>query len=282
MAILSIQSAVAVGYVGNAAAVPALQSLGYDVWRVDTVMFSNHPGHGRFAGDIHPARKVIDLIEGIGAHGKMGDCEAVLSGYLGEAETASAVELAVNALRCTNPKGLYVLDPVIGDHGRIFVRDGVLDAIRDRLLPLANIVLPNPSELGWLTGTTIKDTPDALDAARLLLDSGPDLVVVTGVEEGGEMAVYAVTDQAIWRAATCRRDRHFNGTGDLFAALFTGWITRSGDPGLALAATVACLDRVIGETTRRGTEELALIPVLADLARTGEHAPAAQHLQVDL
>jgi pyridoxine kinase len=276
MAILSIQSAVAYGHVGNAVAVPALQALGLEVWRVDTVGFSNHPGHGRFTGGVRPATEIAHLIEGIDTLGVMGECEAVLSGYLGEAATADAVAGAVEAARRARPDARYVLDPVIGDDGRVFVRDGVPEAIRDRLLPLADIVLPNPSELGWLAGVTVGGMSDSIDAARLLLDRGPCLVVITGVEEADEMAAYAVSRDAVWRAAATQRERRFNGTGDLFAALFTGWVTRTGDPDHALAASVAGLDLVTGETERRGTEELALIPVLAEIARTGEHASATR------
>ena len=131
MAILSIQSAVAYGHVGNAVAVPALQALGLEVWRVDTVGFSNHPGHGRFTGGVRPATEIAHLIEGIDTLGVMGECEAVLSGYLGEAATADAVAGAVEAARRARPDARYVLDPVIGDDGRVFVRDGVPEAIRD-------------------------------------------------------------------------------------------------------------------------------------------------------
>lgn len=276
MAVLSIQSAVAYGHVGNAVAIPALQTLGHEAWRVDTVAFSNHPGHGRFTGEVRSAGDVAEILRGIEALGVLTTCDAVLSGYLGEPGTAAAVADAVTATRRANPNMVYALDPVIGDDGRVFTRDGVLEAITDRLLPLANIVLPNPSELGWLAGTKIAGLPMALDTARRLLDRGPGVVVITGVEEAEEIAAYAVTRDAVWRSAAARRDRRFNGTGDLFAALFTGWFIRSRDPAHALAATVAGLHLVTGETERRGTEELAVIPVLADLTRTGEVEPAVK------
>ena len=274
MAILSIQSAVAYGHVGNAVAIPALQALGHEAWRVDTVAFSNHPGHGRFTGELRPAGEVAKILQGIEALGVLGTCEAVLSGYLGEPETAAAVAATVTATRRANPSMAYFLDPVIGDDGRVFVRDGVLEAIRDQLLPLADIVLPNPSELGWLSGMAIDGLPSALDAARAVLGRGPRVVVITGMAEAEEMAAYAVTENAVWRSAAPRRARRFNGTGDLFTGLFTGWFTRSGDTARALAATVAGLDLVTGETERVGSEELAIIPVLAALAGTGEIEPA--------
>jgi pyridoxine kinase len=274
MAVLSIQSAVAYGHVGNAVAIPALQALGHEAWRVDTVAFSNHPGHGRLTGDVRPAAEVADILRGIEALGVLATCDAVLSGYLGEPGTAGAVAEAVAAARRANPDMVYILDPVIGDDGRVFTRDGVREAIAGQLLPLADIVLPNPSELGWLAGTKIDGLKTAHDAARRLLDRGPSVVVITGIEEGAEMAAYAVTRDSVWRSAARRRDRRFNGTGDLFAALFTGWFIRSRDPARAVAATVAGLDLVTGETERRGTEELALIPVLAGLTRVGEIEPA--------
>jgi pyridoxine kinase len=269
MPILSIQSAVAHGHVGNAVAVPALQALGHEVWRVDTVAFSNHPGRGPFAGDVRPAGEIADILRGIEALGVMPECDAILSGYLGEPETGTAIAAHIGASKHANSDMLYVLDPVIGDDGRVFVRDGVLEVIRDRLLPLSDIVLPNPSELSWLTGAEIHDLPATLGAAQALLSLGPRIVVVTGVEEGQEIASYAVTGSGVWRSAAKRRERRFNGTGDLFAALFTGWYTRSSDPADALAATVDGLDLVTGETERRGSEELAIIPALPKLARAG-------------
>ena len=254
MAILSIQSAVAYGYVGNAVAVPALQALGEEVWRVDTVGFSNHPGHGQLSGNSRPANEISEILGGIEALGVMRDCAAVLSGYLGEAATASVVAKAVAAVRRANPEVLYLLDPVIGDDGLVFVREGVLDAIRDQLLPLSHVVLPNLSELGWLVGGSIGPLSDALAGARTLLKRGPRVVVITGVEEKAEIAAYGVSADGVWRAAAPRRDRRFNGTGDLFAALFTRWFLRSRDLASALAATVAGLDLVTGETERRGTK----------------------------
>jgi pyridoxine kinase len=274
MAILSIQSAVAYGHVGNAVAVPALQTLGHEVWRVDTVAFSNHPGHGRFAGEVRSAAEIGAILSGLETLGVFGECEAVLSGYLGEPGTATPVAETVQAVRRANPRSLYVLDPVIGDDGRVFVRDGVPEAIRDQLMPRADIVLPNLSELAWLTGLPTDDFAQRLTAARAILARGPSLVVITGVAEADEMASYAISGESVWRAAAIRRESRFNGTGDLFAALFAGWFLRSRDPARALAVSVAGLDLITGETERRSVPELALIPVLEKLARTGECEPA--------
>jgi pyridoxine kinase len=268
---LSIQSAVTYGLVGNAAAQPALQRLGCDVWRIDTVAFSNHPGHGGFRGRIVPAREVAALIAGLDDLGVFGRVDAVLSGYLGTAETADPVATAVDRVRHANRQAIYMLDPVIGDDGRSFVRPGVAEAIRDRLLPQADIATPNPYELGWLTGATVEDEAGALAAARALRprlrQDGMSTVVVTGVPQGRERLVtLAVGRDGVWRASVPRIARSVNGTGDLFAALLLGWLLRDGSIGLALARALAGLAAVMQATLAADADELRLIDALDRIA----------------
>ena len=279
MAILSIQSAVAYGHVGNAVAVPALQALGHEVWRVDTVTFSNHPGYGRHTGAVHSSDAIAEIIAGLDGIGVMGNCDAVLSGYLGHVDTHGPVVDVVTDVKQANPDAIYILDPVIGDDGKIFVGPGIRRAIQRSMVPVADFVLPNLSELGWLTDTEITDKAGMLAAARMLLDRGPSAVVITGVQEADEIAVYGVAGDhhgggGLWRAASARRERRFNGTGDLFAALFTGWFLETRDLAATLAATVAGLDLVTAETERRGTDELAIVPVLRRLKEAGTAAAA--------
>ncbi len=269
MTVLSIQSAVALGYVGNAAAVPALQSLGQDVWRIDTVRFSNHPGYGRFAGRATEPEEIAGLIEDLGRIWTPGWRDAVLSGYLGQAATAAVIADAVRSFRQICQEMLYVLDPVIGDHGRIFVEAEIPRAIRESLLPLADIVIPNVSELGWLTDTGIHDRKSLFAAARALLDRGPSLVIVTGVREVAEIAVYGITALGAWRVASRYRNRPFNGTGDLFAALFTGHYLPQRDLSASLAGATAGLDVVTRLTEQHETRELALVAALPQLPADG-------------
>jgi pyridoxine kinase len=284
MAILSIQSAVAYGHVGNAVAVPALQALGHEVWRVDTVTFSNHPGYGRHTGAVHSSDAVAEIIGGLDGIGVMANCDAVLSGYLGHVDTHGPVVDAVTGVKQANPDAIYVLDPVLGDDGKIFVGPGIRHAIQHSMVPVADFVLPNLSELGWLTDTEFTDQAGMLAAARLLLERGPSAVVITGVQEADEIAVYGVAGDrhggggGLWRAASARRARRFNGTGDLFAALFTGWYLETRDLAATLAATVAGLDLVTGETERRGTDELAIVPVLRRLKEAGMAAVPAEKI----
>src|ERR1700722_9823367 len=152
MNVLSIQSTVASGHVGNAAAVFPLQCLGHEVWPIDTVRFSNHPGHGRFRGTVTPPDEVAALLQGMEELGLFARADAVLSGYLGDPGTAAVVAGAVEAVKRANPAALYLCDPVMGDGGQLFVDPAIPDLMRDRLIPLADIVTPNGFELGLLTG----------------------------------------------------------------------------------------------------------------------------------
>lgn len=269
--VLSIQSAVTYGMVGNAVAQPALQRLGCDVWRIDTVAFSNHPGHGAFAGRIVPAQEIATLIDGLDALGVLGRVDVVISGYLGSAETAEAVANAVARVRRANPAALYVLDPVIGDGGRSFVKPGVATAIGDRLLPLADLVTPNPFELGWLAAAEVADETGALAAARALRPrlrpDGLATVVATGVPHGHDrLTTLALTADGTLRTSQPRVARSVNGTGDLFTALLTGWLLRDGSIGMALARTIAGLVAVMQATLAADADELRLIDALDRVA----------------
>ncbi|MBM3573609.1 MAG: pyridoxal kinase [Alphaproteobacteria bacterium] len=269
--VLSIQSAVAYGHVGNAAAQPALQRLGCEVWRIDTVAFSNHPGHGGFKGRVAPATEVAELVAGLDGLGVLGRIDAVLSGYLGAAETGPAVAAAVDRVGRLRPAALYLLDPVIGEHGRVFVRPGVAEAIRDELVGRADIVTPNPFELGWLTGAKIADEAAAHMAARTLQKrlraEGPALVIVTGIPQGrGHLVTLAVGRDDTWRASTPYLARSFNGTGDLLAALILGWLLRDRSIDLALGRALAGLQAVLQATHAADADELRLVDTLDRLA----------------
>src|SRR5580698_5161116 len=160
--LLSVQSRVAYGHVGNAAAVFPLQCLGIEAWALDTVAFSNHTGHGRWRGDVVAAETVAALFEGIADLGVLPSIDAVLSGYIGTAETGAVLLDIVARVKQANPRALFCCDPVIGDTdtGR-YVRDGVAEFFRDRALALADIATPNRFELEFLTGGAIATLGDA-------------------------------------------------------------------------------------------------------------------------
>ena len=165
MNILSIQSHVAYGHVGNAAATFPLQRIGVEVWPIHTVQFSNHTGYGAWTGRVFEAAMITELVRGIAERGVLGRCDGVLSGYMGSAETGAAILDAVAQVKAANPRARYCCDPVIGDIGRgIYVRPGIPEFMREHALPMADIVTPNQFELEHLVGRTGASARDALAA----------------------------------------------------------------------------------------------------------------------
>ena len=266
MNVLSIQSGVVYGRVGNRAAVPVLERLVHDVWPVDTVAFSKHPAHGTFRGRVVPAAEIAALVEGLAARGVFGRCDAVLSGYLGDPATAAVVADAVARARSAHGSALYCCDPVIGEVGRgVYVRPGIPEAFRDRLVPLADVVTPNPFELELLTGLPPATLETAHAAARAFFDRGgrgPGLVVATGLrlpEAPGKLVVLAVTSGDAWCVRHPRRSVRVWGTGDAFAALFLGAYLGPRDARAALEHAVAALDDILALAEAGDADELPLV-----------------------
>ena len=263
MAILSINSSVTYGYVGNTAATPMLQRMGFEVWRLDTVSFSNHPAHGVFTGLVREPEELASLVDGLDELGVLTECEAVISGYLGAAGTGTVVADAVRRVKAANPSAVYLCDPVIGDHGRVYVRDGVPETIRDDLLPLADIATPNAFELAWLCGTNDEEEKAAhAISARFGLS-----VVATGLGTN-EFVECVVTERSSVdaRFASRRVDAPYSGTGDLFAALLLGWRLRTSSLSQATERAMAGVSTAIEATAARpdGAErrDLALTDML--------------------
>lgn len=219
MNVLSIQSEVVYGHVGNAAARFALQRLGFEVWGVPTVLLSSHPGHPGFAGEATPLPLLTKLVDALEAQGRFGEAHGVLSGYLGSPEQAALVADVVRRAKRANPKLIYCLDPAFGDDGRIYARPGVAEAMGEILLPLADIVTPNAFELSVLAGTAVTD-PDSAAAAIARL--GRPLVVAKSIPFEGRLGAMTLLNGATWVAATPIVADAPRGPGDLFAALFFG------------------------------------------------------------
>jgi len=262
MPILSIQSRVTSGHVGNAAATPVLQRLGHTVWPIDTAVFSNHPAHAAFRGGVRPAAEIAALVEGLDARGLLAGCGAVLSGYLGTAAAGPVVLDAVRRVRDANPKALWCCDPVIGDDGEIYVGDGIADLFRDRAVPAADIVTPNAFEAGLLSGVSIGSPADAAGAARRLLAMGPRIVVITGIRTGASIATLAATADGVWQTDTPAIDAPAQGAGDIFSALFLGHYLECGDAANALSRAVSGVHAVLEATAGTGADELMLIAAL--------------------
>src|ERR1043166_5928206 len=180
--ILSIQSHVVHGHVGNAAATFPLQRIGVEVWPIHTVQFSNHTGYGGWTGRVFEAGVITELVDGIAARGVLSRCDGVLSGYMGSAETGAAILDAVARVKAANGSARYCCDPVIGDVGRdIYVQPGIPEFMRERALPAADIVTPNQFELDYLSGRTTTTLRGALAAIDTMHALGPKAVLVTSL-----------------------------------------------------------------------------------------------------
>lgn len=274
MNILSIQSSVAYGHVGNSAAVFPLQRLGHTVWPVNTVQFSNHTGYGQWRGPVFAANDVAAVIAGINERGVFAKCDGILSGYMGDAAIGTVILETVAAVRKVNPKVLYCCDPVIGDVGRgVFVRPGIPKFMRDRAVPVADIITPNQFELEYLTGTTIQKLDDVLQAVDIARKLGPRVVLVTSLlrtdapTETIEMLVD--TADGTWLVATpqLKFDPLPNGAGDVVAALFLAMFLESGNAARALGETAARIFAIFDATKRAGSRELRLIQTQDEIAK---------------
>lgn len=261
LCVLSIQSEVVRGHVGNSAARFALQRLGLDVWAVPTVLLSNHPGHGRFRGEATSAGAMAALIDGLDAHGWLARCSGLISGYMGSADQARVVADAVRRVRAQNPRAIYLCDPVFGDDDGAYARPGVAEAMARELVPLADIVTPNRFELSSLTSKRIERAADAVAAARVL---GRAETLVTSVPfDGGQIGSVAVTREGAWGAAAARIEQVPNGSGDLFAALYLAARLSGRDAAGALGAAASAVDGVLRASA--GREELRLVAAQAEL-----------------
>jgi len=266
MRILSIQSAVAYGHVGNSAAVFPLQRLGHEVLPVNTVLFSNNTGYGAWRGPVLSGTDVHEVILGIEERGALAEVDLVLSGYLGSPEIAEVVLDAVARVRAANPRATYACDPVMGNaRSGCFVDPAIPALIRDRVVPAADLVTPNQFELGMLTGRSdlAASLASVLEAADVVRALGPSTVLVTSVEHADQAAdaisMLVVADSGSWYVETPRLPMTANGSGDVTAALFSAHLTATGDPADALARTASSVHDLLAGTLLAGSRELRLI-----------------------
>jgi pyridoxine kinase len=270
--ILSIQSHVVYGHVGNSAAVFPLQRLGREVWPLMSVQFSSHAGYPGWRGRAFDAGMVEDCVAGLAAIGVLPRCAGLLTGYLGKAEIGEAALRALAGIRRANPGAAYACDPVIGDVGRgAYVAQEVAEFFRDRAVPAATIVTPNAFELEWLTGVRVASLAEALSAVSALLARGPEVAVATSLTlddtPEGHIDMVAGDRQGSWRLVTPKLPIAVNGAGDLFAALFFHhWLERRSTPE-ALSRTASSVFGVVAATLAAGERELPLVLAQDELVR---------------
>jgi pyridoxine kinase len=269
--ILSIQSSVAYGHVGNSAATFPLMRMGVEVYPVLTVHFSNHTGYGEWRGPLLAAHDVAEVIRGIDERGALEQVDAVLSGYQGGEDVGAVILDAVALAKSRNPSAVYCCDPVMGDVGRgFFVRPGIPELMRDTVVPAAQIITPNQFELEYLTrrsASTVTEVLAAADAARAM---GPSTVLVTSVVHDaaaeGTIDMIAVTDDGAWSVTTPLLPRTFTGAGDLTAATFLAHLLSSGSVATAVGRTAAVVYGVLKATVDSGHSELRLVAAQDEIA----------------
>lgn len=264
MRILSIQSLVSYGHVGNSAAVFPLQRIGVDVMPVPTVCFSNHTGYGAWRGPMLSGDNVREIVSGVEDRGGLENVDAVLSGYQGGNDIGDAILDAVARVKKHSPNAIYACDPVLGNAtSGCHVSPEVQDLIRDRVVPHADLIAPNQFELGFITGTspdTLESTLEAADAAR---EIGPRTILVKAVmrpdRDPDTVEMLAVTDDGAWIVQTPKLPGKANGSGDVTTALFTAHLLRTGDAADALARTASSVYELLEVTAASGQRELQLV-----------------------
>ncbi len=269
MPVLSIQSEVVYGHVGHQASRFILERMGHPVWAAPTVLFSNHLAHKTVTGRVLEAAQVRELIDGVRKLGVLGKANAVLTGYLGAPETATLVAEVVAEVKALNPQALYILDPVIGDQGAMYVKPALATALSDILVPIADVLSPNVYELGHLTGTEVTNRAEAVAALHALAKRSPARAIIgTGIpdpDHPDELAVIALARQSlsdagtISMAVTKRLPLFASGTGDAFAALFTARYMRDQNLKAAIDAAVLGMSYIVSETAATNSDELRII-----------------------
>ncbi len=264
MNILSIQSWVAYGHVGNAAAVFPMQRLGHEVWAVNTVQFSNHPGYGGFRGQVFSADAVREVVRGIADRGALPSCDAVLSGYLGDASIGEAVLDAVKSVKSANPNALYCCDPVIGDVGPgVYVREDIPEFMRTHALPAADIVTPNRFELQLLAGRPASTLREIRAAIDVLHGMGPRVVLATSVDgpetPGDTIDLLASAGDECFRLRTPKLAMSVNGAGDALAALFLAHYLATVSAREALENASSSIFGLLKRTAEAGSREPLLV-----------------------
>jgi pyridoxine kinase len=266
--ILSIQSWVSYGHVGNASAVFPLQRLGAEVWPINTVQFSNHTGYGDWKGEVYSGQSVRDLVDGIAARGALERCDAVLSGYVGGVDIGAAILHAVTSVRRANPATLYCCDPVIGDVDTgVYVRPGIEAFLQAQALPAADIATPNRFETERLTGMSCATLHGAKQAMRrlrsMLHPQGPACVLLTSLETEATpddcIDMMTFENEEFHLLRTPRLPVNVNGAGDAIAALFLFHRIRTGSAVAALEAAGSSVFGLLRRTAEAGSREILMV-----------------------
>ncbi|MDX7953137.1 pyridoxal kinase PdxY [Lichenihabitans sp. Uapishka_5] len=272
MNILSIQSHVTYGHVGNAAATFPMQRLGHEVWPIHTVQFSNHTGYGAWRGQVFDAGLIGECLAGMAERGVLATCDGVLSGYMGSADTGIAILEAVSTVKTQQNGALYCCDPVIGDVGRgVFVRPGIAEFMRHKAVPAADLITPNQFELELLCGHETASLPAVRRGLAAVHATGPATILVTSYlgqdTPADAIDLLASTADGLWRVRTPRLDISVNGAGDAIAALFFVHLLDTRSAPEALSRAASAVHGLLRHTLEAGSREIALVAAQDEFVR---------------
>ena len=273
--ILSMQSQVVGARVGNSVAAFAMERLGLRVFQLPTTLLGRRPDHGPPGGGPIPAETLSSLLEGLAGDGVLGEIDAVLTGYIGDAEQIAVILDAVERIKAANPKAIFVCDPVLGDEGRVYVDGEIVDAVLNGLVPHADWLTPNAYELGMLAGREIDGLQAARDAARRI---GKPIVVSSVRTAIGIGNLYSAP-KVEWFCETARLPRAPKGTGDLLSSLFVARRVRGEAPAVALEAATGAVYDVIVRSLAAESEDLVL-PAAQDVLEEPVTWPQARPLEM--
>jgi pyridoxine kinase len=255
--VLAISSHVVRGHVGLSASVPALQLLGHEVWALPTVLLASRPGLGRLERQAISGPELARMLAALEADGCWPQIDAVFTGYFPSPESVAAAAAAIVSVKAARPTVKVLIDPIVGDGGRLYVGEATAGAIRDCLLPLASVATPNLFELCWLAGASTLTGDAVAEAARRL---GPPTVVVTSAWETDDTVstLLVAPDGQVDRQSP-KRPGIPNGAGDLFAGLMLGHLLNGLTTEPALDASIAALDRVLDASAGHDVLQLAAL-----------------------
>ncbi|SDX59114.1 pyridoxal kinase [Roseicitreum antarcticum] len=261
--VISIQSQVVFGHVGNSAALFPMQAAGLEVAAIPTVLFSNPPHHPTLRGRALDPALFADLLLGVRERGLLERADYILTGYIGSVEVARMVADFVAEAKAVNPRLTYLCDPVMGDAGPgLYVSEAIAGIMRDRLLPLADIATPNPFELSWLAGRQVTSLRDMQDARDLLPMSAQARLIVTGCAlddtAPGQIEGVLMTPAGISRHPTPHLPIALSGTGDLFAGLIVACLARGMDLPSAIETAQRLTTRALTHAQALGAREVVL------------------------
>jgi pyridoxine kinase len=273
--ILSIQSQVVGARVGNSVAAFAMERLGVRVLQIPTTLLGRRPDRGAPGGGPLPGETIASLFDGLAGDGLLHEIDAVLTGYIGDGDQVAPILDAVERVKAANPQAVFVCDPVLGDDGKLFVREAIADAVINGLAPRADWLAPNVFELGVMTGRSVEDLQSARDAARRF--GKP--VLVSSIRTATGMGVLHAAPGGDWFSETPRLPRAPKGTGDLLTGLFVARRVQGQAPAVALEAATGAVYDVIVRSLAAESEDL-LLPGAQDLLADPVTWPTAKRLEM--